>query len=207
VRTVVLGFLLVLVGAIIGGSLVAINDFGKKSKRASTPVVAANVPDDGKVRRERLETRYVQNPPQWLPAASASSELVSNPSAPPEGATEREIVHRDQAEFLTAHAAEARDSSWASGAELTISSTLLKLGERFGFRTGRVECRTTKCKADIEFPSQSKAIAQFSSLLHEVYEPNCTVSILLPDGAPPDSPVAAPLRFDCEESRIASIQR
>ena len=152
-------------------------------------------------------------PVQVMPAILPTASVASNPAteAPPvhdDPKQEAEDIGHEERAFQTAFASEAVDQTWAPVAQSKLGAQLIAVGEKKGFRLDRVDCKTTKCVASLSFSDRSKARESLGGILHENYEPNCAVSIRLPDG-PRDRPISAPVSFDCEDSRVsdASIER
>jgi hypothetical protein len=92
--------------------------------------------------------------------------------------------------MLETHRSEARDIRWAPDTEGIIVKNLAEIGKE-KFDTVKVECKTTTCTANLEWPSYQRAVATYSDLLHFATEVNCAREILLPEPKDPEAPYQA----------------
>jgi hypothetical protein len=129
-----------------------------------------------------------------------SAQPLPEPIASPE--EERREVAKEEADFLRQTQDEPVDARWATSAQAKLGAQLMAMGNAHGFRVDRTECHTTRCLGVVTFPDRSNAKKNIGGILHASYEPNCGVSILLPE-AEAGKELQTNVRFDCEESRIA----
>jgi hypothetical protein len=155
---------------------------------------------------------YPRDPPEEsLPRESASSsDLGADSSSPaPVFETQEEAAHRLSAavaERERRHHADPRDVTWATSAEGTYVEDLRGLASSGDFQVRGVDCRTTSCRATLEWSSRSQAQAALRTVLHHNYVRNCAVELLLP---PTERAGAyeASVYFDCTDERAAAVPR
>lgn len=143
------------------------------------------------------------------PAASVESDEETasrqQPSSLPDSEVEQQELDAADESFAVAFQAEQADPTWAPAAKSKLGERLSQIGQQKGFTVGNIDCRTTKCKADVAFSNRQVARQSVGSLLHENYEPNCATSIRLPDADGERGEVAAALQLDCEETRVREL--
>jgi hypothetical protein len=138
--------------------------------------------------------------------APANASASSPPSSPPDWRREREadvqrVLDAHNA-LLDRHDVEPRDGAWASKEEKEVGAKLEVLSEAmnhaFVFRS--VECRTSSCVAQLEWPTQNAAKGSLTSLLSQSGDTRCAREIAFPpaDGA---GPYPASFYLDCAEDR------
>jgi hypothetical protein len=102
---------------------------------------------------------------------------------------------------LRQHAAEPVDPVWARSTASLIETDVLKQAGSMSVRLGRVDCRTTSCSAQLEWPSLAEADREYLSLVHFPYRANCSRTVVLPPAAKAGEPLRAELLLDCESWR------
>jgi hypothetical protein len=148
---------------------------------------------------QRLGALATQERPE-KPAYTASIE------SPPDPAQARRDAAQAHRRLLERHAAEGVDPSWSRQASTMLSADLKGgVGANTNkFSIGAVDCRTTSCTAQIEWPSYGDAVQSLQAVFQRPISMNCTQQVTLAD-EPAD--VTLPYRttafFDCEESRAA----
>lgn len=95
------------------------------------------------------------------------------------------------------------DRNWALATRDTFLTDMVSIAQENGLTVMDADCRTTQCKAVIEWPSYDDAAAGFNQLLHYDYQVNCGKETLLPE--PPEWEAGLPYQvtmlFDCSDSR------
>ncbi len=139
---------------------------------------------------ERLQTQ------ERAEKSESSSPLPSDPSE-----AEAQALRQEQhATWRRVHAAEARDATWAPSAEKRLRSALQETPEMpQGFQVLDMDCRTTRCKATLSWPSYSAASQSFKQVL--TMKMGCASSILLEPPEDPSKPYQAFAHYDCEGVR------
>src|SRR5262245_14234806 len=146
-------------------------------------------------------------------AAAAGSADTKSPSATPEGdaatrarayseadmRAEQQRHIREYEDAIRAHDGEPLDARWADDTTPKLRTELASLAEASHFAVTAVDCKTTTCKAVFRWPSYEAAVDASPKLLHQMYEANCTRTILLPPPADPNLPYEGRMLFDCEE--------
>jgi hypothetical protein len=96
---------------------------------------------------------------------------------------------------------ESTDTAWAHTASRDLQQGLQRLGDEHGYTTKSVDCRTTLCRALLEWPTYADAQRSWKAVLHESYEPNCATEVYVPPPNTADGPYEATVIFDCTEAR------
>lgn len=139
------------------------------------------------------------------PAAGTENPGQSSVQAPdgesdPELGRAAELAWWD--ETLEAFEEERTDPTWAVRTAETFDSDLEDLSEAEGYTTISTECRSTKCRATIEWPSYEAAVTGYAALLHHDYLTNCARRTLLPEPSKErlGEPYQMTVVFDCGET-------
>lgn len=164
---------------------VAANEIAAPQERQpSIPLM----PELGQVQHDRKEAS-VTRPERWTPSIRE----------------ERDIERKEESDFVAATQREPVDRAWAHTAEIGLGDTLKGLGTKAGFRVEETACHTTRCLSSVVFSNYEEARANFVTIAHARYEPNCGVAISLPEGESSGVEVRAQVRFDCEEARVREV--
>lgn len=102
---------------------------------------------------------------------------------------------------LREHAAEPFDPGWSRPTASLIEADVLKQAASMSFRLGRVDCRTTTCTAELEWPSLAEADREYLSVVHFPYQANCSRTLILPPPSQAEGPLRAQMLLDCESWR------
>jgi hypothetical protein len=140
-----------------------------------------------------------------LPRVEEESAPLESPQPPEPVASpeeERREVANEEADFLRRTREEPVDARWATPAQAKLGAQLISLGNARGFRVERTECHTTRCLGVVTFPDRNAAKQSVGDILHTSYDPNCGVSILIPE-AEAGTELRTNVRFDCEEARVS----
>jgi len=103
---------------------------------------------------------------------------------------------------LDLYAQEGSDPAWAPATEKTILADLKTAASAGGFDVRTVNCRTTMCVADIQFPTYGNARTGWSRLMGAPNQSRCAFEIVL-DPAPSDTgtPFSTQMLYNCEKIR------
>jgi hypothetical protein len=107
---------------------------------------------------------------------------------------------------LQQHAAEPADPSWSRPTASLIEADVLKQAASMSVRLGRVDCRTTSCTAELEWPSLAEADREYLSLVHFPYRANCSRTVLLPPPSNAEGPLRASMFLECESWRAEGAE-
>jgi hypothetical protein len=107
--------------------------------------------------------------------------------------------------YRKAHAEEPREHGWAEEQEREVSQTLRQNAMMGGVDALRIDCRTTLCRAEFEWPSYAEAQKTYSNALH-VFLEGCDSAILLEPPEDPTLPYRATATYDCTEGRTAAAE-
>lgn len=143
------------------------------------------------VDEQRLATLERRLAELTAPARSAAARVAPTPLESQQRYEQR----------LQQHAAEPVDQGWSRPTASLIQSDVLKQADTMNFRLGRVDCRTTSCTAELEWPSPAEADREYQSLAHFPYRANCSRTVVLPPPTTGAGPVHAQLFLDCESWR------
>jgi hypothetical protein len=146
-------------------------------------------------RLAEIETRPTEGKPRPLePSAAASARATESAEE------ETKVIRGRHERWKALHANEARDTAWARDEETAFNATLGGGAERGGYKIVNIDCRTTLCTAELEWPSYAQASTGYPEALH-VDMPGCESAILLEPPADASRPYRATARYDCENSR------
>ena len=137
-----------------------------------------------------LEARSIASPPVNTPVPKTAEEAVADDG-------QRHIA------LLAAHNREGVDGHWTARANQLFEGDLEKASTAGSFRVLGVDCRTTTCTTQIEWPSYAVARERYGQLLQQNYQMNCAREVYLepPDPSAEDKPFQATAYFDCERLR------
>ena len=141
-----------------------------------------------------LETQV--QPPE--PAADAEPEPF------PERPTDEEESRQTRAvrdEQQRAFDAEGYDPAWSTTARSEFSQDLEALAQDKNYRVLNVDCKTTLCKATVEWPSYGEVTNTASDLLYADYRNNCTKMVFAPTPTNRADPYQGTVMYDCTSSR------
>jgi hypothetical protein len=113
-------------------------------------------------------------------------------------------------EVLRRFEADAPDAEWAPGAAQTFRADLETLGSTLNFRLIDAECRTSMCKATLQWPNYEAARKTYFRVVSNPYALNCASDIYVPPPASPADEAAAysaPVVFDCRGLRAGLRDR
>jgi hypothetical protein len=141
---------------------------------------------------------------------AALEQRVAELAPPPSAGSAREAPTplESQQRYETRlhqHAAEPVDPTWSRATATLIEADLLGQAGGMNFRLGRVDCRTTSCTAELEWPSLGEADREYLSLVHFPYRANCSRTVLLPPLSKAEGPLRAQMFLDCESWRAETI--
>jgi len=104
------------------------------------------------------------------------------------------------AELLDTVWLQPRDETWASATQPVLEQDLAKLGAQLRFRVGKVDCRTSRCIAELEWPNGAAAQRDFKAVMSsDAQRVDCHRRLLLP---PADSPSGhAQLIVNCDQQQ------
>jgi hypothetical protein len=186
----------------------------------------AEMPDSNSVDRVvEPQPAPLQHPPIQLdPDRNASDERLRSveerlaqlsmergaPSASqiPDAATpiaDRESLRAVEEErrnsWIARHRNEPADPEWAPAAQNSFTREISAVGEANHVSVRSVDCRSTTCIAEVQWPTYRDALNAYHDLLHGRYSQNCSRSITLPDAIDAESPCQAQFLLDCSEIR------
>jgi len=195
---------------VVGGALGAawLSPHEKVSLAAPPNQVTMNASAIAAEVEARLNQRYALASSQAVVARQTAAEATSAlpaPDEPPELSREqsKQLLLREFARDLNAHAADARDPNWARPAESSISEGLMAAHDR-NFEVVSVDCKTSTCVATLRWKTRKDAEAGSARAAETVLQPNCESKILLHDvGAREnvDSPFEEKLFLNCVAAR------
>ena len=111
---------------------------------------------------------------------------------------EAKTLRNHYEEILRLHRQDWRDLQWAPQVEKALS-------EQFSTLEGShsiigIECKTTSCIVEIEWPTDSEAATGYADFLHKSTEPNCETSFLL-EPTSGGAPSRQRLHMNCVDAR------
>jgi hypothetical protein len=164
-----------------------------KSAQTTRIVVERGTSSVDEQRLAALEQRLAELAP---PAPSGSARAAPTPLE-----SQRRYEARRQQ-----HAAEPVDPTWSRSTASLIEADVLEQAGSMSFRLGRVDCRTTSCTAELEWPSLAEADQEYLSLVHFPYRANCSRTVVLPPPSKAGGPLRAEMLLDCESWRAEGTE-
>jgi hypothetical protein len=105
------------------------------------------------------------------PQAHAEPATQKSMLTPEEEAARRQLQHEA---LISEHNAEPASPAWAAKASEAVVSELKSLQAEAGFSLAGVDCRSTSCLAEVEWPSVDSIRRGYHSLLHATFDKlNC----------------------------------
>jgi hypothetical protein len=209
---VIHGAMKVIPSAVIGVVAAVVTVFALEGWRArevkSEPVRAVVQPLEGEktvikrvIGREGLDRlAELERRVKELQSEKARSE--DGPAMAGDAEATRKRVDERFAELDRLHEQDAPDPTWSMKASEQFAGDLAKLGEKLGFSIGPTECKTTTCRAAIQYESYSAARTTMAQLVEHSYNGlNCEQGMRLAEPEHPDSAYTAHLYLDCKDLR------
>jgi hypothetical protein len=169
--------------------------------RPSAAVISAPVSAADQVRLAALEARLGSLERTGQDAVAHPTAAPQPPSEAPSTvqaqAAQREAEDRDRA-LRRRHADEGVDPRWAPTAMTTIRKALTETASQANFTVRNVDCRTTMCVANVEWPTYPKALEEFRQVADGI---PCALEVSVPPPDAPERAYQANLVMDCEDWR------
>jgi hypothetical protein len=200
-----------MVGGVVAGATVVVlaGNHGRPTRAeslamaqapvAAAPVVVSSQNPNLERRLADLEARLARQSSAEA-AASAPAHPSTDVVAEREMDTQRELD--DHKRLLDRHAAEPRDVAWAANEERDVGAKLHALSATMNgaFSLQSVDCRTSSCVAQLEWPNESVAKTQLKSFLNGSSDVQCARQIAFPP-TNGEGPYTASFYLDCAEVR------
>jgi hypothetical protein len=139
---------------------------------------------DATVGASRPAARDPQAAPQLATAALAA--MAAAASAPPKDHAPSDDPHIDEPsidERVRSALAEPIDERWASRVSRLLEDDLAEASQHAGFRYSRLECRSTTCVVELDWPNRQVArSAAKSAFPGEFHRTQCEQRLLFPEG-------------------------
>lgn len=165
----------------------------------------------------RVETRRAEQSGRALPASESSPsardgnletqlqrkmlELMAQPQ--PSAAVpsdDPQVNEPTTPQLLDGVRRQARDESWAGTTEQTLEQDLGKLGRELGFHVDGIDCRSSRCLAELEWPSGAEAQRDFKAVLsNSAHRVDCQRRLLLPPAEA--NPARGQLIITCDSQK------
>jgi len=199
------GILVGVLGSFAGGYVWA----GRNAQAARSREVSGPEPVVKSAGATRVVVERRTSPVDEQRLAALEQRLAELAPPPPSGSareapTPLETQQRYETR-LREHAAEPVDPTWSRATATLIEADVLGQSGSMSFRLGRVDCRTTSCTAELEWPSLGEADREYLSLVHFPYRANCSRTVLLPPPSQAEGPLRAQMFLDCESWRAEAI--
>lgn len=140
-----------------------------------------------------LEEAASKNPGATAPVEDPGA-LPPEEQAPP---TATEMLQRHQ-DAIDQHRAERLNREWAETTAAAYTADYSKKSDNTTYTVRNVDCRSTTCTVDFEWPSRDAAVAEWRHTIMQPTQANCGRRIVIPDAVPGESgPIHATLIADC----------
>lgn len=133
-------------------------------------------------------------------AATAKSGADGDGPSPLATLTPEQLAAASRAEVdakLAAHSAEPIDKAWSAGAEKAYALDLVAVEKASKATVLGLRCRSTTCKAELEWATYDEARAGLREVTGADYVMNCARTVALDPDAKPGGKVHAVALFDC----------
>lgn len=197
------------VSALFGGAAgVAVTVFAVQTPRAPVaqqpPGSAAAAPTtnppsylEARVAQLESQSKNPQSVSQGVnPASPTSAEhpVAASPQTPED---ELRLHH----EAIARHEKEPFDPAWSPTATKSLQSDLLRITKAAGFSYVSADCRDVTCVAKIEFNDYDDANKKWALLIHERYDLNCAVRVVMDPPKDPKFRYETSVLYDCSMLR------
>jgi hypothetical protein len=107
---------------------------------------------------------------------------MAQPQPSGAGPSDDPQVHEPStAELLDTVRLQPRDETWASTTQPVLEQDLAQLAAQLKFRVGDVDCRKSRCIAELEWPNGTTAQRDFKAVMSaDAYRLDCHRRLLLP---------------------------
>jgi hypothetical protein len=174
--------------------------FRDRSFPSSAPTTTTAVAELNALRRrlDSLERAQTTSPGRGAAPAPPSEQPRPTPEESRRFHTERTNA------MLERFRGESVDAVWSERSSRSVRAALSANRERLGVNRFSVECRSTMCVAEVEWPSHSDAQRYYADVaVLRMSEMNCATSIGLLE-PPGEGLYRARLILDCEEDRTGA---
>jgi hypothetical protein len=129
------------------------------------------------------------------------------PAGPRDPAEVRRLVAERTAELNRIYQQEAPDPAWSVQAEQALSKGLAELGETLGFSLKDADCRTTRCRAVVEWRDGAGAERNVPQLAERAFPGlECEQTVLRTDSTDSRGAATATLYLNCSDQRAGVVQ-
>jgi len=133
--------------------------------------------------------------------AGIPSETPAAKLLPPSREEAEAELAKEKTDLFAKVASDPIDPSWGPKAGRDLRQNLEAAASSEGFEIRNVECKTTVCSAELQWPTYQDARTARDRLLTNPYSLNCTRTIFLPRPNDETRPYGSSLILDCEEFR------
>lgn len=193
-------------------TVVLLNQFAERERPSTQPNTAPSrvvSPQTHETRTVLVQTESTQlrELQEDIAALRAQQKPVETEESMPdlEQATQRADAQFAELERL--HQQDPVDPAWSASASRSLGADLTKLGDQRGFVIRQADCRTTSCRAAIEWKDYQSAMATGLHLAEEVLPGfNCAQRIYLKAPSDPLASYSANLYLDCASQRAGQVE-
>jgi hypothetical protein len=155
-------------------------------------------PDSEQLRALRAEVA------QLRVEREAEPSVPTAPSTPEEGLERAEAT---LAELERRHRNDPEDPKWATVASAALETGLAHLSERYGFLVRSANCRTTYCRASLDWKDFESARAAGGVLAETMFPGlNCVQTVRLKAPENPRAVYSTDLYLDCTSLRAGTVE-
>jgi hypothetical protein len=197
-----------LIGAAVSIGLGRPRERDAPSKTASPPPPVQGSPNSGR-KVDRLSLAQLTDRVVALEKRALTEQLdASAPLGEPlpgemqvDPAVVKEETRLRHQRWRNAHGEERHDPEWSQNKATVFDGVLAERGRASGFTVLEVDCRTTWCRADLEWPSYAAALNTYSSALHVLVD-GCESAVLLETPPDPTQRYRSSAFYNCEADRL-----
>jgi hypothetical protein len=156
---------------------------------------------------QATDTERLRAIEERIDGLSKAEARAAEPAAPRDPEEGRRLLAEKTSELNRLHEQERPDPTWSLHAEQALSKGLDNLGGALGFSVKNAECKTTRCRAVVQWPDRDAAERSASQLAERSFpELNCEQTVLRSD--PTDARVSGmvTLYLNCSQQRAGVVE-
>ncbi|HEX6273106.1 MAG TPA: hypothetical protein VFZ53_08705 [Polyangiaceae bacterium] len=142
-----------------------------------------------------------------LDGIKKAGERSAAPSGPPDLEERRRRIAEKAAELDRIHREETPDPAWSTNAVQSLSKGLGELEETLGFSLRDADCKTTRCRAVVDWRDRESAERNVAQLAERSFPGlNCEQTVLRTESADSRTFGTATLYLNCSDQRAGLVQ-
>ena len=174
------------------------------------PTIAPDSPEASEQRKTivlRPQSGDIETLQQQVDELREKQSQTEQETLPPDPEQEQKALEARFAELDRNHRSDPYDPRWSREATDHLTQGLADIAEAMGFSLNSAECKTTSCRATLEWSDYESAMGNGLSLPERSFPGlNCAQTIWLKPPSNPNVPYAAELYLDCTSQRAGTVE-